>query len=65
LKPTRERISGHTLESREIKTSPSSNYLVRLGLGGPEGYYGNGSTVPHFAILQYDPNKVVLFSVNP
>lgn len=65
LRPTRQKISDHTLDAREIEINPSSNYLVRLGLGGPEGYYGNGSTVPHFAIVQYNPKKVILFTANP
>ncbi len=65
LKPKKERISNHTLEAREIEINPSTNYLIRIGLGGPEGYYGYGSTVPHFGIVQYNPKKVILFSVNP
>ena len=65
LKPTRERASNHILEKREIEIEKSNNYLIRLGLGGPEGYYGVGSATPHFGIVQYDPKKVILFSVNP
>jgi len=37
--------------------------LVRVGLAGPEGYYGTGSTTPHFGIVQYNPKKVVLFGI--
>ena len=65
LKPTKEKTSDHTLEAREIEINPVSNYLIRLGLGGPQGYYGNSPTVPHFAIVQYNPKKVILFTVNP
>jgi len=61
----KEKISGHVLESKEIDIRPASDYLIRLGLGGPAGYYGVGSSVPHFAIIQYDPKKVILFTVNP
>jgi predicted phosphodiesterase len=62
LKPKKEKISGYILENQEIEISPSNNYLIRLGLAGPEGYYGNGTSFPHFAIIQYDPKKVILFS---
>ena len=63
-KPKNEKIAGHVLESKEIEIGPDSEYLIRLGLGGPAGYYGVGSSVPHFAIIQYDPKKVILFTVN-
>jgi predicted phosphodiesterase len=63
LKPKKEKIAGHILEGKEIVIDSSSNYLIRLGLGGPEGYYGVGSPHPHFAIVQYDPKKVTLFTV--
>ncbi len=65
LEPTRERTSNFVLEKREIEIEKSNNYLIRLGLGGPEGYYGVGSATPHFGIVQYNPKKVILFTVNP
>jgi predicted phosphodiesterase len=65
LKPTREKASNFVLEKREIEIEKSKNYLIRLGLAGPEGYYGAGSATPHFGIVQYDPKKVILFTVNP
>jgi predicted phosphodiesterase len=65
IKPKNEKISGHVLESKEIEIDQTSDYLIRLGLGGPAGYYGVGSSVPHFAIMQYNPKKVILFTVNP
>lgn len=65
IKPKNEKIAGHVLESKEIEIDQTSDYLIRLGLGGPAGYYGVGSSVPHFAIIQYDPKKVILFTVNP
>ena len=64
IKPKNEKIAGHVLESKEIKIDQTSDYLIRLGLGGPAGYYGVGLSVPHFAIIQYDPKKVILFTVN-
>jgi predicted phosphodiesterase len=60
-----QKISGHVVESKEIDIESTNDYLIRLGLGGPAGYYGVGSSVPHFAIIQYNPKKVILFTVNP
>jgi len=63
LEPKKEKISGSILRSREIEIDSSNNYLIRLGVGGPEGYYGVGEPFPHFGIIQYDPKKVILFTV--
>ena len=63
LKTTQEKTAGHILGKREIEIDHSKNYLIRFGLGGPSGYYGVGSPEPHFGIIQYDPKKVVLFTV--
>jgi len=63
LKPKKEKISNYTLQSREIDIEPSNNYLIRLGVGGPEGYYGIGEPFPHFGLVSYDPKKVILFTV--
>lgn len=64
LKIKNEKINDRILESKEIDIEPTNDYLIRLGLGGPAGYYGIGSSVPHFAIIQYDPKKVILFTIN-
>ncbi|MDE1724417.1 MAG: metallophosphoesterase [Thaumarchaeota archaeon] len=64
LDTKKEKISGHVLESKTIDIEPASDYLIRLGLGGPAGYYGVGSSMPHFAVIQYNPKKVILFTVN-
>lgn len=63
LKTNHEKISDFALEKKEIQIDKSSNYLVRLGLGGPSGYYGVGAPKPHFGIVQYNPKKVTLFTV--
>jgi len=65
LQTKKETMSGHVIESKEIDINPENNYLIRLGLGGPAGYYGIGLSVPHFAIVEYNPKKVILFTVNP
>jgi len=63
LKTTQERTPGFVLGKKEIEINQSSNYLIRLGLGGPSGYYGVGTAQPHFGIIQYNPKKVTLFTV--
>jgi predicted phosphodiesterase len=63
IKPKKEKIAGHEIQSREIEIDTSNNYFIRLGIGGPEGYYGVGEPFPHFAVIQYDPKKVILFTV--
>ena len=63
LVPTQEKTAKHILEKREIEINSSCDYLIRLGLGGPSGAYGGGYENPHFGIVQYDPKKVLLFTV--
>jgi len=63
LKLQTEKLGKFVLEKREILIEPDCNYLVRVGLAGPEGYYGTGSTTPHFGIVSYNPKKVVLFGI--
>ena len=63
LEVTHEKMSDFVLEKREIEIEKSSNYLIRLGLGGSSGYYGVGAPKPHFGIVQYNPKKVTLFTV--
>ncbi len=65
LKPVKEKIAGHILDRKEIEINSSNNYLIRLGIGGPEGHYVKDSEVPHFAIVQHDPRKVILFTIHP
>ena len=63
LKMTQEKMSDFVLSKREIEIKKQNNYLIRLGLGGPSGYYGVGAPKPHFGIVQYNPKKVTLFTV--
>ncbi len=61
--PKHQKISRFIIESREIEIEPANNYLIRVGIGGPAGYYGGGFSNPHFAIVEYNPKKVILFTV--
>ena len=65
LKPIREKVSGKMLEKREVEIDSSNNYLIRLGIGGPQGHYVQNSEVPHFAVIQDEPRKVILFAIHP
>jgi predicted phosphodiesterase len=59
----REKIGFHTLKIHEFPIE-GGNYLIRVGLGGPQGgYYGGGSATPHFGIIQHDPKKAILFGL--
>ncbi len=60
---TTQKIDSRILKKREFPIGEGSNYLFRLGLGGPQGYYGDGYAKPHFATIQDDPKKVVLFAI--
>jgi hypothetical protein len=65
LKPKQEKIGDSILERREVEIQGKTDYFIRLGMGGPAGYYGVGKSIPHFGIIQYNPKKVILFNVNP
>ena len=58
-----EKLGKFSIVKREFEIKKTSNYIIRLGLGGPEGYHGNGFDQIHFGIIQYDPKKVILFTV--
>ncbi len=63
ITPAREKLAGRMIESREIVIDSTNNYLIRLGIGGPEGHYVKNAEVPHFAVVQHDPRKVILFAI--
>ena len=58
-----ERLSNFIIKKKEIPIESDSNYLIKVGLGGPEGYYGTGDAQPHFGIIQDEPKKVILFGI--
>jgi len=62
--PQTEKLDDYTIQKKEFEIEDSKNYLIRVGLGGPEGYYGMGQAEPHFGIIQYNPRKVTLFTIN-
>lgn len=63
FKAESEKIASYVLKKREIPIECGSNYLIRVGLGGPQGYYGGGFARPHFGIIQDNPRKAVLFEL--
>jgi hypothetical protein len=58
-----EKIASCVLRKHEFPISPDCNYLIRVGLGGPQGHHNGGFAKPHFAIIEDNPKKVVLFGV--
>lgn len=62
-KTENEKFGNFSLGKKEFEIKKTSNYLIRLGLGGPEGYYGNGFGQIYFGIIQYNPKKVILFTI--
>jgi len=62
-KTENEKFGKRSLTKKEFEIKKTSNYLIRFGLGGPEGYYGDGFAQIHFGIIQYNPKKITLFTV--
>lgn len=58
-----QKISQHVIRKREIPIEKNCNYLIRVGLGGPQGYYGGGFARPHFGIILEEPKRMVLFEL--
>jgi len=58
-----EKIESHILKKHEFPIERGSNYLIRVGLGGPQGHHSGGFAKPHFAVIEYDPKKITLFGV--
>jgi len=58
-----ERNSNFLLNKKEIKIKTPGNYLIRVGIGGPQGDHPEEHSLPHFGIIQYNPKKVFLFTV--
>ncbi|KRT61345.1 MAG: hypothetical protein XU09_C0005G0001 [Thaumarchaeota archaeon CSP1-1] len=63
IKLNTEKLSNYMVETKEIQIESGSNYLIRVGLAGPEGYHGVGDAKPHFGIVQYKPKKIILFGI--
>lgn len=58
-----EKIGNYVVEKKEFEIKNGNNYLIRVGLGGPEGYFGMNFGQIHFGIIQYNPKKISLFTV--
>ena len=59
----REKIESFVMQKREFDIAKNSNYLFRVGLGGPQGHHSGGFARPHFGIIQHDAKKVILFGL--
>lgn len=58
-----EKISSGALKKYEFPIERNSNYIIRVGLGGPQGHHTGKFSNPHFAIIQEDPRRAVLFEI--
>ncbi len=59
---TNEKISNTILQSRKISIKKDKNYLIRIGLSGPEGSHNSVNISPHFGIFNKMNNEVFLFN---
>ena len=59
---TNEKISNNFLQKRKIIIEKKKNYLIRIGLSGPEGSHNSENIFPHFGIFKKDVNEVLLFN---
>lgn len=58
-----EKIESFVVKKREFDIDKNSNYLFRVGLGGPKGHHTGGFARPHFGLIQHDPKRVILFGL--
>lgn len=58
-----EKIDSFVMQKREFEIDKNSNYLFRVGLGGPQGHHSGGFARPHFGLIQHDIKKVILFGL--
>lgn len=63
FQPTTEKIGSFVMQKREFEIAKNSNYLFRVGLGGPQGHHSGGFARPHFGLIQHDSKKVILFGL--
>jgi len=64
LSSTIEKFPDFVLEKKEIPIEAENNYLIRVGLGGSGVYSTNSSIIAQFAIMQYNPKKIILMTIN-
>jgi hypothetical protein len=63
IQSTKEKIESFVMQKREFDIAKDSNYLFRVGLGGPQGHHSGGFARPHFGLVQHDEKKVILFGL--
>ena len=62
ISSTNEKISNTILQKRKITIEKDKNYLIRIGLSGPEGSHNSENILPHFGIFNKANNEVLLFN---
>ena len=64
LKPAVADIAGRRVEEKKLVIDEDANYLVRLGLAGPEGYAGPGKERCHFGAYSVQNEERALYLLN-
>ncbi|HSA98542.1 MAG TPA: metallophosphoesterase [Candidatus Nitrosotenuis sp.] len=64
FRSTTEKIGSFVVQKREFDIAKNSNYLFRVGLGGPQGHHNGAHARPHFGLVQHDTKKVILFGLD-
>jgi predicted phosphodiesterase len=54
------KLGAHAVEEKQLPVREDESYLVRLGLAGPQGYYGLfGLSKCHFGVLSMEKDKTL------
>lgn len=59
-----EEISDFKVQKKLIPINEEKSYLIRVGLGGPEGYRGSRYAKPHFGMIDHERKMIFLFAIN-
>jgi hypothetical protein len=54
-------INGRTFEEKKLPIKPDTNYLVRVGMAGPEGYRRYGYNEISFAVLSTQGRRRIVY----
>ncbi len=58
MKVTNEKLAGHVVHVKELERERTANYLIRVGIAGPAGYYRRYKrNKTHFGLLWWEEGK--------
>lgn len=58
------KINGRIFEEKRLPVKSKTNYLVRVGMAGPEGYRSYGFEERSFAVLSRNDRRRILYLLN-